>query len=293
MTVEKYFLEAAEDLILLGEVVEKSLGKTENTNKNYIVVNFSENKKFFEQVFDRLRHKKASFIFRYLSFELQTRASGEEALLKLYSRMYWIFHTKQHKKNILLLIDEFDLYMHPQWQRILINTLIEDVKEIFDETNKLQIIITTHSPIILSDIPKANTIFLKREENQCLIDSNENHKETFGNNVHTLFLDSFFLDEKGTIGEFAEKKINNIIKLLREGNVSERDYEEIKVTIDCVGDRLIKRKLMELYKEKTGQRIEDNNSKKLVGNSEKSLVVNLLRNQVKDLERLINELEAR
>lgn len=290
-SVEKYFLEAADDLILLQRVVEDSIKKWEENGDYFLVVDFFKCEEFFDRIFDIVQQKRASFILRYLSFELEKRASGEEALLKLYSRLYWMFYTKKHKENILLLLDEIDLYMHPQWQRTIVNALIEDVKEIFWGENNVQIIITTHSPIILSDIPKANTIFLKRDGKHCMIDSNENHKETFGNNVHTLFLDSFFLDEKGTMGEFAEKKINNIIKILRRGNAKECEYEKIKETIECVGDGVIKRKLMELYKKKTGEEIKE--KKVITLKKDNELVVSLLRNQIKDLEKLINELEEK
>lgn len=42
--------------------------------------------------------------------------------------------------NILLLIDEIDLYCHPSWQQKLLNHLIREVKFIFKEKN-VQIIL--------------------------------------------------------------------------------------------------------------------------------------------------------
>ena len=67
------------------------------------------------------------------------------------------------------------------------------------------IIITSHSPFILSDIPKENVIFLKngKIENPDI--------KTFGANIHTLLSDGFFMSD-GLMGEFAKSKIEEIKK---------------------------------------------------------------------------------
>ena len=63
------------------------------------------------------------------------------------SRIYFLskikdyFKDKDYKlrKNILLLIDEIDLYLHPAWQQKIITTLINELNECFPD-NVFQIV---------------------------------------------------------------------------------------------------------------------------------------------------------
>ena len=70
-------------------------------------------------------------------------SSGERAILNLFS---WIVFLPQYRKirygklgglrdNILLLIDELDLYCHPAWQQKLIYYLLEELKTQFASTD--------------------------------------------------------------------------------------------------------------------------------------------------------------
>jgi predicted ATP-binding protein involved in virulence len=57
----------------------------------------------------------------------------------------------------IVLIDEIDLHLHPQWQRRLPGAL----KEAFPA---IQFIATTHSPQILSELDSSEIILLKGDE---------------------------------------------------------------------------------------------------------------------------------
>ncbi|OAV68745.1 putative ATP-binding protein involved in virulence [Bacteroidales bacterium Barb6XT] len=60
------------------------------------------------------------------------------------------------KEPAVLLVDEIDLHLHPQWQR----TIIKHLSDIFTQT---QFIVTTHSPFIIQSMEKVNLYTLKRE----------------------------------------------------------------------------------------------------------------------------------
>ncbi|MBR4982837.1 MAG: AAA family ATPase [Lachnospiraceae bacterium] len=288
--MEYYFISAADELIEFHNMLSKVI-QDKDEKGTYLQADFWGFRDFLKQIFKAVRERRASFLLRYFSFELDKTASGEDALLKLYSRIYWVFCSQEQRKNIILLIDEIDLYMHPKWQRVLINKLVNDIGKIVGEESKIQIIFTTHSPIILSDIPKANILFLKNEQGKCVVENNEIHKETFGNNVHTLFLDSFFLDEEGTIGEYAERKINEVIQLLRKGDIPKDAEQGIKEVIKCVGDPLINKKLMLLYKEVIKGEFDEMILKnKTEINTIDSMIV-LLKKQIKNLQESIYDLE--
>ena len=63
---------------------------------------------------------------------------------------------------------------------------------------------STHSPFILSDLPKENVIFLKDGKQ-----INPDITQTFGANIHTLLSNGFFMSD-GLMGEFAKSKITEI-----------------------------------------------------------------------------------
>ncbi len=64
----------------------------------------------------------------------------------------------------IVLVDEIDLHLHPQWQRKLIGHLTER----FPNT---QFIATAHSPLIVQAAADANIALLRREGNQVIIDN--------------------------------------------------------------------------------------------------------------------------
>ena len=52
----------------------------------------------------------------FLTYDWRGMSTGEDALLTQYSRFYEI-KSRLKQKNLLILIDEGDLYFHPQWQK--------------------------------------------------------------------------------------------------------------------------------------------------------------------------------
>jgi len=66
------------------------------------------------------------------------------------------------KEPAVLLVDEIDLHLHPQWQR----TIIKYLSDIFTAT---QFIVTTHSPFILQSMENVNLYTLQREGDHTLV----------------------------------------------------------------------------------------------------------------------------
>jgi len=110
--------------------------------------------------------------------------------------------------------------MHPDWQKKLLNYLIEMFK---DRKQEFHFIFTTHSPFMISDLPKENIIFLKDGKQ----DKGVKHNQTFGANIHTLLSDSFFMDD-GLMGEFAKGKINEIIDFHQKVEEENSDKEALR-----------------------------------------------------------------
>ncbi|AXH13041.1 AAA family ATPase [Halarcobacter bivalviorum] len=126
-------------------------------------------------------------------------------------------------KTINLFLDEVESSYHPNWQKEFIKNISKALGNIDLEDKKINVFFSTHSPFILSDLPKENVIFLEKykkdedgnqEVGNCKV-SKPNIKQTFGANIHTLLSHGFFM-EKGLIGEFAKKKIQSIINYHNE-----------------------------------------------------------------------------
>jgi predicted ATPase len=183
-------------------------------------------------------------------------SSGEKQ--RVYSIATLIYHLNNlsstnakiinHKyKRVNVIFDELELYFHPELQRNLINDIIESIKKIqLKEIDAINILLITHSPFILSDIPDSNILFLT--EKGIPEDNRENIK-TFGGNIHELLAHSFFLN-KGFIGEFAKNRIQSIIDNLSTGdnkNKKNIDKQSIWKEIQIIGEPFLKDKLIEMY----------------------------------------------
>ena len=204
-------------------------------------------------------------------------SSGEENLLRMFSWLFHIFprtgengeYRYQIRNNpdniydggkkcdsILLIMDEADLTFHPEWQRRLIHILTAFIPTIYppDCVKDLQMILTTHSPLLLGDIPRENIHFLCRKENADL-GQVQTESETFGQNIHTILKDSFFLDH-GSVGQFAANKIDELAKRLEalrqpefRSNVSAKEMETIRGTIALVAPGVLRAKLEQMLRE--------------------------------------------
>lgn len=184
-------------------------------------------------------------------------SSGQYAFLNIFSRINSLFKnygvgTNSNRKvedHILLVIDEIELYLHPNWQKNIVSTLSSFLNYIHPDY-KFQIIFTSNNPLPISDLLSYNTIFLSNEEcgiNTIVKDSLEDQKNTFAANIHTLLADSFFV-KGGLIGDFSKDKINEVIQLLSKGKeLSREEHTYIKKFIKQIGEPLIKNKLLQMY----------------------------------------------
>ena len=140
-------------------------------------------------------------------------------------------------------MDEPETYMHPELCRMLLYRLDKVLME-RAVTADIQILISTHSPLLLSDVlPEQVTRLDLDSRGYCLI-RNGTDKAYFGANIHTILADGFFLDY--TIGEYArvflQAKLDVLKKIVESGETDNKQLSEIKMIIPLIGDALIKRR---------------------------------------------------
>jgi predicted ATPase len=213
------------------------------------------------------------------TFKLSSLSSGENQLIAALQTCYYhllnlesihwsnsaIITTREDERNepvpyksVNIVFDEIELYFHPEYQRQFIANLITGIGLLpLNKIKQLNIIFSTHSPFILSDIPAQNILRLDlnkdgKSEPQPM------KEQTFGANIHHLLANDFFLSN-GFIGEFASKKINCLISFLRSEELENAIWNESNSyqMIELIGDELIKNTLITLYYHKFQQKLEE------------------------------------
>lgn len=187
--------------------------------------------------------------------QIEQMSAGERQYLYTFST--YIYHVLNlmsiqgsHRvkyRNINLILDEVEICFHPEFQRRFVNELLGYIKRLIINGNaSFNILIATHSPFILSDIPQSNILYL--EDGKMVMP--EGIKNPFAANICDILYQSFFL-KQGFVGEFARKKIKRMIERLLPGGYFQDDSEaEFHLLMELIGDPFLKMQLQQLYEDR-------------------------------------------
>lgn len=186
---------------------------------------------------------------------IEQMSAGERQYLYTFST--YIYHVlnllsiqESHRvryRNINLILDEVEICFHPEFHRRFVYELLGYIKRLFMNRNaSFNILIATHSPFILSDIPQSNILYL--EDGKMVVP--EGIKNPFAANICDILYQSFFL-KQGFVGEYARKKIKHIIERLLPGGYFLDDSEaEYHLLMELIGDPFLKMQLQQLYEDR-------------------------------------------
>lgn len=152
-------------------------------------------------------------------------------------------------KHVNILLDEIELYYHPQYQKRFLNDIINSISNIDDlnELKSFNLMFLTHSPFILSDIPKQNVLCLEYG-----FPSRHEFGQTFGANINDLLANNFFL-KNGFMGEFAKNWIRKLvveINKLEVENMDESLFEYYKSKIKMIGEPVLRNSMFSMLENK-------------------------------------------
>ena len=188
-------------------------------------------------------------------------SSGEMDMLKFFSRLYDATYVQPRiRENLepprLVLIDEAENSYHPEWQRQFVSRLLKILNALYLKNlgtkyeTDFQVVLTTHSPVLLSDIPKMCINYLIKDSESGEVIPLTNRRETFGANIYELYKDSFFM-ENGLVGEFSYEWIEALRKRIEEvETLTDDEIKDITHRIEMIGDEVVQCYLLSLLEPK-------------------------------------------
>ncbi|MBP5442042.1 MAG: AAA family ATPase [Treponema sp.] len=218
---------------------------------------FSDNLKTVDDYFLRL---PPPFYHSDLFFEeneipehsLSNMSSGEKQLF--YSLSYVLYHLKNLDcdknsadeeckyplyKNAILVFDEVELYLHPEYQRKFLFRLLQAIQNCrLQYIEHIHIIIATHSPYVLSDIPVQNLLILDDGN----ISDEKLYKQCFCANIYDILNNQFFMNSP--VGEFSQQKINEILECSeKKKELSKQKRDEYNTFISMIDEPFLRKTL--------------------------------------------------
>ena len=120
--------------------------------------------------------------------------------------------------NSVILIDEPEISLHPQWQRKII-----DVYKSIGENN--QLIIATHSPHIVGSVKSENLRVMTKDTDGIKIINNDNLSETYGKNIGDILCTTMELDSLRN--EDITDKLNKAYDLLSKNLYNTDEFKDV------------------------------------------------------------------
>ncbi|BCZ46066.1 hypothetical protein psyc5s11_21330 [Clostridium gelidum] len=257
----------------------------------------------FTQKIESYSNSDDTKLVKLLWVDFCNMSSGEKELIYLFSKIYDILSLNVIKdeeddfevelyvqaSNYLLLLDEPDLAFHPEWSRKSIYYVTKFINDLLSGTDKkCQLIITTHSPFMVSDMPSDYVTCIKKntDENKSTYRTIEKPKYSFAANIYELLNDGFFMD--APVGEFAQQKIHEIItriKALKSFLDKNRNKEIAAISdfINMVSDKLVRARLYDILQKERKDSLDINSP---------NLIENLIK-EIKELKQEVSELKSR
>lgn len=122
-------------------------------------------------------------------------------------------------KYVNIVFDEVELYFHPDLQRRFVKNILDALKNLHLEyIEGINIMLVTHSPFVLSDLPRTNVLALNNQQSDI--------EETFCANIHEMLGSSFFMTY--SMGDVAREQIEMVFDIYSRFKRGEKNIIEEK-----------------------------------------------------------------
>ena len=190
---------------------------TLNFNRAESMRNFEENFRYFALLrklsvlsYDKIEVTKSE---KRRKYNMLDSSSGEVCFLSSFIRS--LPHLRD---NSLILIDEPEISLHPNWQM----QYIDKLQQLLTGLSNIHVIIATHSPYIVSEVKSGNCWVVKISTENGSSHSKLLSSTPYGWSIEQILLDVFGLAT--TRNHFFYKHIDAILK-----EISTPDFDRVKV----------------------------------------------------------------
>lgn len=146
-------------------------------------------------------------------FDIEGLSSGEKQLFIRALSLKFL-----NANNSIILIDEPEISLHPQWQRKIIK-----VYENIGQDN--QLIIATHSPHVVADIKSEQLRVIRKNENGVSIVPNEQIEETYFQTSESIL--KYTMGLENTRSDEGQEKFNKLKTLLKQDLYDNEEFIDI------------------------------------------------------------------
>lgn len=189
--------------------------------------------------------------------DIRLASQGQQAIMGLVGyiveRMFEVYPDEEefNKQNAIVIIDEIDSFLHPKWQRNIMPVL----QKYFP---KLQFIISTHSPYVVSSTIKGSLKLLTRDEKTNEIIVKEDLPHYAGNEITRILLS--FMGPTLLRDPVTQKKIDELWDLIKSDKYETKRFFELQKELSYLpmDDRDIMLSKMEIIKRKSEKRKKEN-----------------------------------
>ncbi|PIH61111.1 AAA family ATPase [Paenibacillus sp. LK1] len=235
---------------------------------------------------DRLDHKSKDQPPYYLNILFDNMSTGELDFIhnfaSIYNRVKQLSTNTGRARTVILMLDEPDASFHPEWSRRYIHYLIKCISLAgLPYGTQFQIILATHSPFIVSDIPKEHITCINVTEDLRRIVK----KADFGlmGNLYDIVKNDFFLDSP--VGEFAKHFFTATVERINAWKeYDEKEIDRIDSLIKSIDEPVIRYRLQECLNDK---RIKLRVKQEVFGNQDELDI------KISAMERELQELKER
>lgn len=166
----------------------------------------------------------------------------------------WYDFNIEHKEHargfryqyVNILFGELELYFHPELQRLFVSYVLNAISSAgLYNIKGINILMVTHSPFVISDLPDSNVLFLTKDGQSSI-------SKTFGANIYEMLNDHFFLGQP--IGEKAVSELKEIIDFYNCKSKSKKaeyikNRDRFRYISSIVGDEYLRKQIERMLDE--------------------------------------------
>lgn len=151
--------------------------------------------------------------------------------------------------NSLFLLDEPETHFNPSWRSNFISRLRECLPSSESIYPSHEMLITTHTPFLISDSERHKVLIFKKDPDTNKISISHPNYNSLGASINKITIETF--DKRETIGGYAESLLADFREEFRAGNV---DIDDLIKRIDQrLGDSVEKLLLTKTITDSTGK----------------------------------------